>query len=64
MQKFGSGEYVVAEADESDGTFLKLNPKIAVITNIEDDHMEYYKNMDNILLDFKKFIDKIGTKGK
>jgi len=62
--KFGSGDYVVAEADESDGTFLKLNPKIAVITNIEDDHMEYYKNMDNILLDFKKFIDKIDTKGK
>jgi len=62
--KYGSGEYVVAEADESDGTFLDLIPKIAVITNIEDDHMEYYKNMDNILLDFEKFINKINVTGK
>ena len=41
----GSGEFLVAEADESDGSFVKLKPYIAVITNIENDHMDYYKNM-------------------
>ena len=38
----GQGPYVVAEADESDGSFLKFHPKLAVITNIEDDHLDYY----------------------
>jgi len=62
--KYGKGDYVIAEADESDGTFLNLFPKIAVITNIEDDHLEYYKNMENLLLDFKKFIERIDDNGK
>jgi UDP-N-acetylmuramate--alanine ligase len=59
----GQGEYLVAEADESDGSFLKLKPHIAVITNIEDDHMDYYKNMDNMLEAYCKFIDNIGSTG-
>lgn len=62
--KYGLGKYVVAEADESDGTFLNLYPKIAVITNIEDDHLEYYKNMDNILRDFERFVERIDSSGK
>ena len=62
--KSGLGDYVVAEADESDGTFLDLLPKIAVVTNIEDDHLDYYKNMDNILSDFERFISKIDHGGK
>lgn len=62
--KFGLGEYIVAEADESDGTFLKLNPHIAVITNIEDDHMEYYEKMENILKYFRKFSNKINDNGR
>ena len=38
--KLGKSDYLVAEADESDGSFLKFYPKIAVVTNIEDDHMD------------------------
>ena len=51
----GKGEYMVAEADESDGSFLKLKPYIAVITNIENDHMDYYKNMDRMTKALKSF---------
>lgn len=61
--KFGQGEYLVAEADESDGSFLKLSPFISVITNIEDDHLDYYGNKENILKAFKEFMDKSHDKG-
>lgn len=57
--KFGHGPYLVAEADESDGSFLKLAPHIAVVTNIENDHMDYYKTMDNILRTFDEFLHKL-----
>jgi UDP-N-acetylmuramate--alanine ligase len=57
--KLGSGKYMVAEADESDGSFLKFSPHIAVVTNIENDHMDFYKTMDNILQTFKKFLHKL-----
>ncbi|MCR4398965.1 MAG: Mur ligase domain-containing protein, partial [Firmicutes bacterium] len=40
--KLGAGDYVVAEADESDGSFLMLRPCVAVVTNIDDDHLDYY----------------------
>lgn len=53
--KLGKSDYLVAEADESDGSFLKLFPTLAVITNIEDDHLDYYKNMANLLAAFTKF---------
>ena len=46
--KLGKSDYLVAEADESDGSFLKFYPKIAVVTNIEDDHMDHYGSMENI----------------
>ncbi len=59
----GKGEYMVAEADESDGSFLKLKPYIAVITNIENDHMDYYKNMDRMTKAFKKFLLNIKDGG-
>ncbi len=44
--KLGMGEYLVAEADESDGSFLYLTPLVAVVTNVDDDHMDHYKTMD------------------
>jgi UDP-N-acetylmuramate--alanine ligase len=44
--KLGVGEYLVAEADESDGSFLFLTPLVAVVTNVDDDHMDHYKTMD------------------
>jgi UDP-N-acetylmuramate--alanine ligase len=43
--KLGIGDYLVAEADESDGSFLFLNPLVAVVTNVDDDHLDYYKSM-------------------
>ena len=57
--KLGLGQYLVAEADESDGSFLKFSPHIAVVTNIENDHMDFYKTMENILHTFKKFLHKL-----
>lgn len=57
--KLGRGKYLVSEADESDGSFLKLKPHIAVVTNVEDDHMDYYGTMDNIRKAFRQFIENI-----
>jgi len=62
--KLGKGKHIVVEADESDGSFLELNPHVAIVTNIEDDHLDHYKNMDNILKDFRKFIDKVPDNGR
>lgn len=61
--KLGSGEYIIAEADESDGSFLKLNPLIEIITNIEDDHLDYYKDIENIVAAFRKFMAKVPPAG-
>lgn len=57
--KLGKGEYVIAEADESDGSFLKFNPYIGVVTNIENDHMDHYGSMENIIAAFRQFLQKI-----
>lgn len=62
--KLGKGNYIVVEADESDGSFLELNPRIAIVTNIEDDHLDHYENMENILKDFGKFINKVPDNGR
>jgi len=61
--KLGGGEYLVAEADESDGSFLKLAPFIEIITNIEDDHLDYYKSVENIEAAFSDFIAKVPADG-
>jgi len=52
----GESEWVVAEADESDGSFLKFRPFIPVITNIEDDHLDYYGTEENIYQAFKEYL--------
>ncbi|MCL4491941.1 MAG: UDP-N-acetylmuramate--L-alanine ligase [Nitrospirae bacterium] len=57
--RLGQGAYIVAEADESDGSFLKLNPTIAVITNIDREHMEFFKDLDILKHAFLSFINKI-----
>ena len=57
--KLGKGEFIVAEADESDGSFLKLTPTIALVTNIDDDHLDHYKTLDNIKSTFVQFINKV-----
>ena len=57
--RLGQGEFLVAEADESDGSFLKLMPTIAVVTNIDPEHLDYYKGIDEIKEAFLCFLDKI-----
>lgn len=51
----GSGEFFIAEADESDGSFLKYRPEIAIITNIELDHLDYYKSAEGFDRAFDEF---------
>jgi UDP-N-acetylmuramate--alanine ligase len=57
--KLGSSKYLVAEADESDGTFLKLFPTIAVVTNVDREHLDFYKDMDDIKAAFLAFVNKV-----
>lgn len=57
--KLGQSEFLVAEADESDGSFLKLSPTIAIVTNIDAEHLDYYRDLDNIKSTFLNFINKI-----
>lgn len=55
----GKGDYVIAEADESDGSFLKFSTYMAVVTNIEDDHLDHYGTVENIQNAFAEFISHI-----
>ena len=57
--KLGRGDYLVAEADESDGSFLKLNPALALITNIDPEHMEHYKDFEALKETFVQFANKV-----
>jgi UDP-N-acetylmuramate--alanine ligase len=55
----GQGDFIVAEADESDGSFLKFSPAIAVVTNIDREHLDFYENLAAIKKVFLNFIDQI-----
>jgi UDP-N-acetylmuramate--alanine ligase len=55
----GQGEFLVAEADESDGSFLLLSPTIAVVTNIDREHMDFHQTMERLNESFLAFINKI-----
>jgi UDP-N-acetylmuramate--alanine ligase len=57
--RLGTGDYMVAEADESDRSFLKLSPSIAVITNIDREHMESYGTLENLQQAFADFANKV-----
>ena len=57
--RIGEGKYLLAEADESDGSFLTLNPTIVLVTNIDNDHLDFYGELERIKEDFLKFINKI-----
>ena len=57
--RLGSGEYMVVEADESDGSFNKLSPCIAVATNMDREHMDYYKTMHRLQKAFLSFLNKV-----
>jgi UDP-N-acetylmuramate--alanine ligase len=55
----GQGDFIVAEADESDGSFLKFSPTIAVVTNIDKEHLDFYADLDAIKTAFLSFLDRI-----
>jgi UDP-N-acetylmuramate--alanine ligase len=55
----GSGEYLVAEADESDGTFLRLTPTIAVVTNVDLEHVDHYPDLDTLRDAFAAFLERV-----
>ncbi len=57
--KLGKGDYLVAEADESDGSFLSLPPTIAVVTNIDAEHLDHYANLQAIMDAFVQFVNKV-----
>lgn len=55
----GKGEFIVAEADESDGSFLKYSPAIAAVTNIDLEHLDFYKDIEDIKNNFVQFINSV-----
>jgi UDP-N-acetylmuramate--alanine ligase len=57
--RLGQGEFLVAEADESDGSFLKLSPTIAVVTTVDAEHLDYYADLDAIRAAFLTFVNKV-----
>jgi UDP-N-acetylmuramate--alanine ligase len=57
--RLGRGDFLVAEADESDGSFLKLSPTIAVVTTIDAEHLDYYRDLAHIQDTFVEFINKV-----
>lgn len=57
--RWGTGDYIVAEADEHDGSFLRLHPTIALVTNIDAEHLEYYGTLDNIKRAFTDFCNGV-----
>ncbi len=62
--KLGQGKFLVAEADESDGSFMLLTPTIAVVTNIDRDHLDYYAGIEEIKQIFIDFVNKVPFYGR
>ena len=62
--RLGRSDFLVAEADESDGSFLALSPSIAVISNIDHEHIDFYRSMNNLRKTFIDFINKIPFYGR
>ncbi len=57
--RLGAGEWVVVEADESDGTFLRLPATVSVVTNIDPDHLDYYGSFDKMREAFLRFVENV-----
>ncbi len=57
--RMGEGEWMVVEADESDGTFLKLPADVAVVTNIDPEHLDHYGNFDAVREAFRQFVENV-----
>ena len=61
--RLGGGDVVVAEADESDASFLRLTPACAVVTNIENDHLGYYRDLEHLIETFSSFVGRVPATG-
>lgn len=61
--KHGAGDLMVVEADESDGSFLHLSPHVAVVTNVEADHLDHYQTLDRVHAAFEDFLKKVPSDG-
>ncbi len=57
--RYGKGQWMVVEADESDGSFLKLPHQISIITNLDIEHLDYYKTKENLIKSFENFINML-----
>jgi UDP-N-acetylmuramate--alanine ligase len=55
--RIGKGDWIVVEADEAFGTFLKLRPTIAIVTNMDPEHLDYYHNFDNVRAAYKHYVE-------
>ena len=62
--KLGKSDWSILEADESDGSFVHIPPTYSIITNIDREHMDYYKSIDDLKKYFLKFIEKVPSFGK
>ncbi|MES2528432.1 MAG: UDP-N-acetylmuramate--L-alanine ligase [Bdellovibrionota bacterium] len=62
--RMGEGKYLIAEADESDGSFLQLSPIMAAVTNIDDDHLDHYGTKEKIVDAFVEFVNKLPFYGR
>ena len=57
--RYGKGQWMVVEADESDGSFLKLPHEISIITNLDIEHLDYYKSKENLIKNFENFVNML-----
>ena len=57
--KLGAGDLLVSEADESDGSFLRISPAVAVVTNVDKEHLDFYKSFENIKKAFEEFVNSV-----
>ncbi len=62
--RFGKSKWSILELDESDGSFTKVLPTYSIITNIDREHMDFYKSMNNLFEKFEKFLEKVPSFGK
>ncbi len=61
--RVGGGRYLVAETDESDGSFLFLHPSIAIVTNVDREHLNHYHTFENLVAAFRQFVHQLGPDG-
>src|SRR5260370_41162886 len=57
--RLGAGEWMVVEADESDGTFLKLPADVAIVTNVDPEHLDHFKPFDAVQDAFRSFVENV-----